>query len=74
MRGSIGKSLERGGSHAGEVVLCSGLVDAGRYHRRYMEPRFLLISQYPTSWAYMNIHGHTLVTDNHTNTTIQLDW
>ena len=39
-----GKSLEWGGSHAGEVVLCSGLVDAGRAHRRYMEPHFIIIS------------------------------
>ena len=58
------------GRYAGEVVLYSGLlVDAGRDHRRYMKPRFIIISL---------SHGHNLVTDNHINTTIQpykqLDW
>ena len=43
-----GKSLERAGSVTGEVVLCSGLVDAGGAQiinrRRYMEPRFIIVS------------------------------
>ena len=35
-------------------MLCSGfnLVNAGHAHRRYMEPCFIIISQYSTSWAY----------------------
>ena len=37
---SNGKSLWWGGSYTGEMVLCSGLVEAGRDHRRYMEPCF----------------------------------
>ena len=36
----------------GDVVVCSGLVDDGRDHRRYMEPCFIIVSSYPTSWAY----------------------
>ena len=56
----IGKSLEHTGSVTGEVVLCSELVGADRDHRRYMEPRFIIISQYPTSWAYFrNIRAST---------------
>ena len=42
-----GKSLERAGSVTGEVVLCSGLVDAVGAHRinrrRYMEPRLITV-------------------------------
>ena len=56
-----GKSLERAGSDTREVVLCgvARLMEAGSAHRRYMEPRFLIISPYPTSWAYSrNIHSH----------------
>ena len=38
-------------------------------HRRYMEPRFMIISQYPTSWAYSrNIHTST---SNHPTFNIQ---
>ena len=48
-------------------MLCSGLVDDGRDHRRHMEPRFNIVSQYPTSWD-------TLVTDNYINIHIKLDW
>ena len=54
-----GKSLERAGSVTEEVLLCSGLVDDGFDHRRYMEPRFIVVSSYPTSWAYSrNIRSH----------------
>ena len=54
-----GKSLERAGSVTEEVVLCSGLVDDGLDHRRYMKPRFIIVSSYPTSWAYSrNIRSH----------------
>ena len=34
------------------VVLCSGLVDDCRYHRRYMEPRLIVISPCSTSLSY----------------------
>ena len=52
------------GLYGREVVLCSGLVDDGRDHRRYMEPRFVITSQYLTSWAYTrnrqpHQHSHT---------------
>ena len=48
------------------MVLCWGLIDAGRAHRRYMEPRFMIFLSAPH-------HGHTLVTDSHNiiNITIQ---
>ena len=62
------KFLWRGGSFTGEVVLCSALVDGGRDHRRYLEPCFIIINQYPTSWAYVrNRQPH-----QHTHTTHQL--
>ena len=53
-----------GRSYTGEMVLCLGLVDNGRIHRRYMEPRLFLFLR-------TLYHGHTLVTDNHINTHIQ---
>ena len=45
--------------------MCSRLVDDSRVHRRYMEPRFNIISQYPTSWACTRNrqpHRHTHTT------------
>ena len=48
-----GKSLERAGSDAEEVVLCSVLADDGvcsqHYCRRCMEPRCIILSLHPTS-------------------------
>ena len=45
-------------------MLCSGFMDAGGAHRRYMEPRFIIMSLYPTSWVYSrnrqpHRHKHT---------------
>ena len=58
-----GKSLERAGSVTEDVVLCSGLVDGGRwsqdYCRRRIGSRCIILSQYPNSWAYScNIYSH----------------
>ena len=58
-----GKSLEQVGSVTENVVLCSGLVDGGRwskdYCRRRIEPHCIILSQYPNSWTYScNIHSH----------------
>ena len=51
----------------GEVVLCSGLVDNGHAHRLIAGDTWnlvLLLTWYPTSWAYSrNIHSHQ---HNHT--------
>ena len=69
-----GKSLERAGSVTGEVVLRSGLVDNGGcsqdYCRRCMEPRCIIVSQYPISWAYSCsiYHNHTTNTTDTTDT------
>ena len=60
-----GKSLEWAGSVTGEVVLCSGLMDSGRDHRRYTEPRLIIISQCTPH------HGHALVTYTHQHSTVQ---
>ena len=48
----------------GEVELCLGFVDDGGwsqdYCRRCIEPRWIIVSSYPTSWAYSrNIQSHT---------------
>ena len=63
-----GKSLERGGSYTEEMVLCSGLLvddDRAGLSQRDMKPCFIIISQYPTSWAYnRNTQPH-----QHTHTT-----
>ena len=67
----------------GEMVLFSGLlVDYGRAHKRYIEPRFIVISLYPTLWAYTrnrqpHQHTHTGIThstNKHTHTHTTLNW
>ena len=62
------KSLERAGSVTGEVMLCSGLVDAGGAHRIIVGYIRNLILSLSLSTPHL---GHTLVTDNHINTNIQ---
>ena len=53
----------RAGSVTEEVVLGSGLVDGGRWSQDYcigcIEPRCIIVFQYPNSWAYScNIYPH----------------
>ena len=54
----------------------TGLVDDYRDHRRYMEPRLIVIYPCSTSLSYSRNrqphHCHTLVTDSHINTHVQL--
>ena len=70
MRGSNGQSLERAGPVTGGMVLCSGLVEDGGAHRLIAGDTWNLVSLLPLSTPH---HGHTPVTDTHTNTTIHLN-
>ena len=45
-------------------MLLLRLVDGGRDHRIYMEPCFLIIFRYPTSWAY-TCNNHINTQNNH---------
>ena len=59
----MGSLFCRAGSVTKEVVLGSGLVVGGRWSQNYcigcIEPRCIIVSQYPNSWAYScNMYSH----------------